>query len=75
MYIRISNIENALSPPLLMWLIKKINISFNKYLSLKCMPQTVVAAAAAAAKSLQLCPTLSDSMESSPPGSSVHGIL
>ena len=72
MYIRISNIENALSPPLLMWLIKKINISFNKYLSLKCMPQTVVAAAA---KSLQLCPTLSDSMESSPPSSSVHGIL
>ena len=72
MYIRISNIENASSPPLLMWLIKKINISFNKYLSLKCMPQTVVAAAA---KSLQLCPTLSDSMESSPPSSSVHGIL
>ena len=72
MYIRISNIENASSPPLLMWLIKKINISFNKYLSLKCMPQTVVAAAA---KSLQLCPTLSDSMESSPPSSSVHRIL
>ena len=27
------------------------------------------------AKSLQLCPTLCDSMDSSPPGSSVHGIL
>ena len=67
---RISNIENALSPPPLMWLIKKINISFNKYLSLKCMPQTV-----AAAKSLQSCPTLCDPMDSSPPGSSVHGIL
>ena len=27
------------------------------------------------AKSLQLCPTLCNSMDSSPPGSSVHGIL
>ena len=35
----------------------------------------VVAAAAAAAKSLQLCPTLRDPMDCSPPGSSVHGIL
>ena len=33
------------------------------------------AAAAAAAKSLQLCLTLSDPMDSSPPGSSVHRIL
>ena len=31
--------------------------------------------AAAAAKSLQSCPTLCDTMDSSPPGSSVHGIL
>ena len=28
-----------------------------------------------AAKSLQLCPTLSDPMDCSPPGSSVHGIF
>ena len=28
---------------------------------------------AAAAKSLQSCPTLSDPMDCSPPGSSVHG--
>ena len=34
-----------------------------------------IAAAAAAAKSLQSCPTLCDSIDSSPPGSSVHGIL
>ena len=34
-----------------------------------------VAAAAAAAKSLQSCPTLYDPIESSPPGSSVHGIF
>ena len=31
--------------------------------------------AAAVAKSLQPCPTLCDPMNSSPPGSSVHGIL
>ena len=28
-----------------------------------------------AAKSLQSCPTVSDPMDCSPPGSSVHGIL
>ena len=33
------------------------------------------AAAAAAAKSLQSCPTLCDPMDCNPPGSSVHGIL
>ena len=33
------------------------------------------AAVAAAAKSLQLCPTLCDPMDCSLPGSSVHGIL
>ena len=32
-------------------------------------------AAAAAAKSLQSCPTLSDPMDGSPPGSSIHGIF
>ena len=32
-------------------------------------------AAATAAKSLQLCPTLCDPMDCSPPGSSVHGIF
>ena len=31
--------------------------------------------AAAAAKSLQSCPTLCDPTDSSPPGSSIHGIL
>ena len=34
-----------------------------------------LAATAAAAKSLQSCPTLGDPIDSSPPGSSVHGIL
>ena len=32
-------------------------------------------AAAAAAKSLQSCPTLCDPIDGSPPGSSVHRIL
>ena len=36
---------------------------------------TSAAAAAAAAKSLQSCPTLCDPIDSSPPGSSVPGIL
>ena len=31
--------------------------------------------AAAAAKSPQLCPTLCDPIDSSPPGSSIHGIF
>ena len=31
--------------------------------------------AAAAAKSLQSCPTLRDPIDSSPPGSSVHGVF
>ena len=35
----------------------------------------MVVAAAAAAKSLQMCPTLCNPMDSSPPGSSVHRIL
>ena len=32
-------------------------------------------AVAAAAKSLQLCPTLCDPIDGSPPGSSIHGIF
>ena len=35
----------------------------------------VIYATAAAAKSLQSCPTLCDPIDSSPPGSSVHGIF
>ena len=37
-----------------------------------CIPET---AAAAAAKSLQLCPTLCDPIDGSPPGSPILGIL
>ena len=38
-------------------------------------PFTIVAAAAAAPKSLQSCPTLCDPIDGSPPGSPVPGIL
>ena len=44
---------------------KREKIMFSCYLN----------SAAAAAKSLQLCPTLCDPIDSSPPGSSVPGIL
>ena len=40
-----------------------------------CLPQRTTAAAAAAAKSLQSCPTLRDPIDGSPPGSPVPGIL
>ena len=48
--------------------------------SLCCLPETVTTlligyAAAAAAKSLQSCPTLCNPMDCSPPGSSVPGIF
>ena len=49
-------------------MIKLLNPSLIK------IPQVDVAAAAAA-KSLQSCPTLCDSIDGSPPGSSVPGIL
>ena len=39
------------------------------------MTWLIAAAAAAAAKSLQSCPTLCDPMDCSPPGSPVPGIL
>ena len=38
-------------------------------------PITILEAAAAAAKSLQSCPTLCDPTDGSPPGSPVPGIL
>ena len=40
-----------------------------------CAQQKHAAAAAAAAKSLQSCPTLCDLIDSSPPGSAIPGIL
>ena len=40
-----------------------------------CFRPNSTASAAAAAKSLQSCPTLSDPMDCSPAGSSIHGIF
>ena len=44
-------------------------------LSMGILQARILAAAAAAAKSLQSCPTLCDPIDSSPPGSPVPGIL
>ena len=43
--------------------------------SKECLGEILLLEAAAAAKSLQSCPTLCDPMDGSPPGSSVPGIL
>ena len=40
-----------------------------------CKVLILYAVTAAAAKSLQSCPTLCDPIDGSPPGSSVHGIF
>ena len=40
-----------------------------------CESWTIKKTAAAAARSLQSCPTLCDPIDCSPPGSSVHGIV
>ena len=45
------------------------------YALLSLTPFMKNTAAAAAAKSLQLCPTLCDPIDSSPPGSPIPGIL
>ena len=43
--------------------------------SVKTQAVSLIIAAAAAAKSLQSCPTLCDPIDSSPPGSPIPGIL
>ena len=49
--------------------------SFTHVADLKVQKDVIRYTAAAAAKSLQLCPTLSDPIDGSPPGSPVPGIL
>ena len=49
------------------------HFSFLWGLTLSCLP--IDHAVAAAAKSLQSCPTLCDPIDGSPPGSTVPGIL
>ena len=48
---------------------------FNKNKGLKRLSDLANSSAAAAAKSLQSCPTLCDPIDGSPPGSPVPGIL
>ena len=48
---------------------EKVGLKFN------IQKTKIMTAAAAAAKSLQLCPTLCDPMDCSPPGFSIHGVL
>ena len=56
-------------------LINYTKIHLKKFVPQRHTAHIVIYAAAAAAKSLQSCPTLCDPTDSSPPGSSVHGIL
>ena len=60
-----------------MFFSKGFIVSGFTFRSLICFEFTFVydVAAAAAAKSLQLCPTLCDPIDGSPPGSSIPGIL
>ena len=53
----------------------RVNHSIFPFVLLKFCTVLHAAAAAAAAKSLQSCPTLCDPIEGSPLGSSVSGIL
>ena len=53
----------------------KLNIQKNKIMVSSPITSWQIAAAAAAAKSLQSCPTLCDPIDGSPPGSPVPGIL
>ena len=52
-----------------------MEFSRQEYWSGVPLPSLLVNAAAAAANSLQSCPTLCDPIDGSPPGSSVHGIF
>ena len=56
-------------------LITEEGFLISPWYSLELCIQMGNAAAAAAAKSLQLCPTLCDPIDSSPPGSPIPGIL
>ena len=55
--------------------LKKKIFFFKRVTSKDVLYSTGNSAAAAAAKSLQSCPTLSDLIDGSPPGSAVPGIL
>ena len=52
-----------------------LSIIFSRFISTVTASSTLFLMAAAAAKSLQSCPTLCDPIDSSPPDSPVPGIL
>ena len=56
-------------------LLKGGHCRFEDHCPKLCREQRPHCTAAAAAKSLQSCPTLRDPIDGSPPGSSAHGIL
>ena len=57
------------------WLASQIWFLVNYFWNMGVFQSNVLLAAAAAAKSLQSCPTLCDPIDGSPPGSPVPGIL
>ena len=59
-----------------MWMLREPPFTFSDIrLSWSKQPMFYLNLAAAAAKSLQSCPTLCDPIDSSPPGSAIPGIL
>ena len=61
---------------MLCWGLIQVTAPFEANLdSVLCFVKVTAAAAAAAAKSIQSCPTLCDPIDGSPPGSPVPGIL
>ena len=52
-----------------------LELTFKRRTFVLCLTNSYVVHAAAAAKSLQSCPTLCDPIDGSPPGSAVPGIL
>ena len=70
----------CLDLPCLAWYRRSFIISYLLWIHLSTFSHVIdahasIAAAAAAAKSLQSCPTLCDPIDSSPPGSPIPGIL
>ena len=58
----------------LIQLLASLGVKCSKYME-NFFQELVLTAAAAAAMSLQLCPTLCDPIDGSPPGSPIPGIL
>ena len=65
-----------ITPPVWIYILTRLEKALNSLNDLiHCLNTKVFSSAAAAAKSLQLCPTLCDPRDGSPPGSPIPGIL